>query len=128
MNIIEFRQELLGRDPATRGAHDTFLAVVYGLPLTVDARALFYNKKLLQAAGVQPPKTWAELRAAAIKMTKRDSSGKLLVSGFALDDVGLFSMWIKQAGGSMLTADGTKTAFNKARRLPRIKPRRLRSE
>ncbi|MFC3918708.1 ABC transporter substrate-binding protein [Deinococcus metalli] len=85
---------------------------VYGLPLTVDARALFYNKKLLTAAGVQPPKTWADLRAAAIKLTKRDASGKLLVSGFALDDVGLFSMWLKQAGGSMLTPDGKKTAFN----------------
>lgn len=85
---------------------------IYGLPLTVDARALFYNKKLLQAAGVQPPKTWAQLRAAAIKLTKRDASGKLLVSGFALDDVGLFSMWLKQAGGSMLTPDGKKTAFN----------------
>ncbi len=85
---------------------------LYGLPLTVDARALFYNKKLLQAAGVQPPRTWAELRAAAVKLTKRDSSGKLLVSGFALDDVGLFSMWLKQAGGNMLSADNTKTAFN----------------
>ncbi|THF71561.1 ABC transporter substrate-binding protein [Deinococcus sp. Arct2-2] len=85
---------------------------IYGLPLTVDARAVFYNRKLLQAAGVQPPKTWAELRAAAIKLTKRDAGGKLLVSGFALDDVGLFSMWLKQAGGSMLTPDGKKTAFN----------------
>jgi multiple sugar transport system substrate-binding protein len=87
---------------------------VYGLPLTVDARALFYNRKLLQAAGVQPPRTWAQLRTAAQKLTKRDANGKLLVSGFALDDVGLFSMWIKQAGGSMLNADGTKTAFNSA--------------
>ncbi|MFC4453992.1 ABC transporter substrate-binding protein [Deinococcus sonorensis] len=85
---------------------------IYGLPLTVDARALFYNKTMLQAAGVQPPRTWAELRAAAIKLTKRDANGKLLVAGFALDDVGLFSMWLKQAGGSMLTPDGTKTAFN----------------
>lgn len=85
---------------------------IYGLPLTVDARALFFNRKLLREAGVQPPKTWAELRAAAIKLTKRDAAGKLQVSGFALDDVGLFSMWIKQAGGQMLTPDGTKTAFN----------------
>ncbi len=85
---------------------------LYGLPLTVDARAIFYNKKLLQAAGVRPPRTWAELRAAAIKLTKRDANGKMQVSGFALDDVGLFSMWIKQAGGNILTADGTKTAFN----------------
>jgi multiple sugar transport system substrate-binding protein len=85
---------------------------IYGLPLTVDARALFYNRKLLQAAGVQPPRNWTELRNAAIKLTKRDAAGKLQVSGFALDDVGLFSMWIKQAGGSMLNADNTKTAFN----------------
>jgi multiple sugar transport system substrate-binding protein len=87
---------------------------LYGLPLTVDARALFFNRKVLQASGVQPPRNWAELRAAAVKMTKRDAAGKLLVSGFALDDVGLFSMWIKQAGGSMLTPDGKKTAFNSA--------------
>ena len=85
---------------------------LYGLPLTVDARALFYNKKLLRAAGVTPPRTWEQLRNAAIKLTKRDASGKLQVSGFALDDIGLFSMWLKQAGGSLLTPDGTKTAFN----------------
>ncbi len=29
----------------------------YGLPLTVDARALFYNKAHLKEAGVEPPRT-----------------------------------------------------------------------
>mgnify|MGYP001770978401 CR=1 FL=1 len=85
---------------------------LYGLPLTVDARALFYNRKLLREAGVQPPRTWDELRQAAIKLTKRDASGKLVQSGFALDDVGLFNMWLQQAGGSMLTPDLTKSTFN----------------
>ncbi len=87
---------------------------LYGLPLTVDARAIFYNKKLFKAANLKPPRTWAELRSAAIKLTKRDANGKLQVSGFALDDLGLFSMWIKQAGGTVLNADNTKTAFNNA--------------
>ena len=53
---------------------------LYGLPLTVDARALFYNKAYLQAAGVQPPTTWDELLAAATAMTVRDG-GKLTRSG-----------------------------------------------
>jgi multiple sugar transport system substrate-binding protein len=85
---------------------------LYGLPLTVDARALFYNRKLLREAGITPPRTWEELRQAAIKLTKRDASGKLIQSGFALDDVGLFNMWLQQAGGSMLTTDLSKSNFN----------------
>lgn len=84
---------------------------LYGLPLTVDARALFYNKAYLQAAGVQPPTTWDELLAAATAMTVRDG-GKLTRSGFSLSDVGLFSMYLHQAGGEMLNADNTATAFN----------------
>ncbi|CAM4209762.1 multiple sugar transport system substrate-binding protein [Paenibacillus endophyticus] len=83
---------------------------LYGLPLTVDARALFYNKKLLAEAGVEPPKTWDELADAAAKLTKWNGN-KLEVAGFSLGDVGLFNMYLQQAGGQMLTEDG-KTNFN----------------
>lgn len=83
----------------------------YGLPLTVDARALFYNTAHLTEAGLEPPATWDELTAAATALTRRD--GETLVrSGFSLGDVGLFSMYLKQAGGQMLTEDGTATAFD----------------
>lgn len=85
---------------------------LYGLPLTVDARALFYNKKLLDEAGVAPPTTWEELAAAAEKLTKRDASGKLIQSGMSFQDVGLFNMWLQQAGGQMVSEDGNSTAFN----------------
>lgn len=85
---------------------------VYGLPLTVDARALFYNKKFLAEKGItNPPATWAELRDAAKKLTVWNGD-KLERSGMSMQDTGLFSMWIQQAGGQMLTDDGTKTAFN----------------
>lgn len=84
---------------------------LYGLPLTVDARALFYNKAHLQAAGLQPPTTWDELAAAAKAMTLRDGEA-LTRSGFSLGDVGLFSMYLHQAGGNVLNADNTATAFN----------------
>jgi multiple sugar transport system substrate-binding protein len=85
---------------------------IYGLPLTVDARALFYNVDLLEAAGIEPPTTWEELQAAAIALTQRNADGTLEVSGFSLSDVGLFNMYVQQAGGSMLTEDGTTTNFN----------------
>ncbi|MEV0159627.1 carbohydrate ABC transporter substrate-binding protein (CUT1 family) [Nonomuraea fuscirosea] len=84
---------------------------LYGLPLTVDARALFYNKAHLKAAGVEPPKTWAELEQAAVKLTKREG-GKLVRAGLSMDDAGLFSMYLAQAGGQMVTDDCSRTAFN----------------
>ncbi|OZQ69556.1 ABC transporter substrate-binding protein [Paenibacillus sp. VTT E-133280] len=83
---------------------------LYGLPLTVDARALFYNKKLLADAGLQPPTTWDELEAAATKLTKWNGN-KLETAGFSMGDLGLFNMYLQQAGGTMLTEDG-KTNFN----------------
>ncbi|MEQ4481214.1 ABC transporter substrate-binding protein [Cohnella silvisoli] len=84
---------------------------LYGLPLTVDARALFYNKKLFADAGItNPPTTWDELEQAAIKTTKWNGK-KLEVAGFSLADNGLFNMYLQQAGGTILTDDG-KTNFN----------------
>ena len=84
---------------------------LYGLPLTVDARALFYNKAHLKEAGVEPPRTWAELEQAAAKLAKHDG-GKLTRAGLGLHDTGLFSMYLRQAGGTMVTDDCAKTQFN----------------
>lgn len=84
---------------------------IYGLPFTVDNRSLFYNEELLDKAGVKPPTNWDELLDVAVKTTQR--SGKTLkVSGFMLDDVGLFNMWIRQAGGRMISEDMKTVAFN----------------
>ncbi|MVA74434.1 extracellular solute-binding protein [Auraticoccus sp. F435] len=84
---------------------------LYGLPLIVDNRSLFYNEEILADAGVEPPTTWEELLSVAEATTRR-SGGKLEVAGFALDDPGLFSMWIRQAGGKMLNDDNQTVAFN----------------
>lgn len=84
---------------------------IYGLPLTVDARAIFYNKALFEEAGIQPPTTWEELEQAAIALTVWDGD-TLERAGFSLQDAGLFNMYLQQAGGTMLTEDGSKTNFN----------------
>lgn len=83
----------------------------YGLPLLVDNRSLFYNTELLADAGVEPPTDWDSLKDAAEAVTERDG-GKLSVAGFALDDPGLFNIWLRQAGGQMFSDDGATTAFN----------------
>lgn len=43
---------------------------VYGLVPVVNTLGIFYNKKMLAEAGVDPPHTWKELQAAAKKLTK----------------------------------------------------------
>lgn len=42
----------------------------YGFPKDFSTLALFYNKKMLEDAGVEVPKTWDELREASKKLTK----------------------------------------------------------
>ena len=88
---------------------------LYGIPLTVDTRVIFYNKDLLDEAGVDPASItdWDSLEEAAIKLTKWDGS-TLIQSGFSLKDVGLFNNWIAQAGGQMIddTVNPPVTAFN----------------
>jgi multiple sugar transport system substrate-binding protein len=84
---------------------------LYGLPLLVDDRSLVYNQKIFADAGLTPPTTWDELKSDAQKLTVTDG-GKLKQSGFMLNDPGLFSMWLEQAGGKLVSDDGTKTAFD----------------
>ncbi len=88
---------------------------LYGLPLFVDARVLFYNKTMFAEAGVNPEdiKTWDDLEKAAVKLTKRDGD-RLVQAGLSLKDCGLYSIWNKQAGGALVDASSNppKTAFN----------------
>ncbi|MBB5891453.1 ABC transporter substrate-binding protein [Kutzneria kofuensis] len=61
---------------ATDGFYDsivnagTYQGKVYGLAPGVNGLALLYNKDMLAEAGVEPPRTWDELKAAAAKLTK----------------------------------------------------------
>src|SRR5689334_14704400 len=47
----------------------TYKGKLYGLQPGANTIAIFYRKDVLQKAGVQPPKTWDELKAAAKKLT-----------------------------------------------------------
>ena len=57
----------------------TYEGELYGLQPVTNTIAIFYNKKILKEAGIEPPTTWAELKDSAKKLTK----GKQY--GFAFD-------------------------------------------
>jgi multiple sugar transport system substrate-binding protein len=61
----------LSADGYIKGVVDasTYQGKLYGLQPITNSIALFYNKDTLAKAGVTPPKTWDELRAAAKKLT-----------------------------------------------------------
>jgi multiple sugar transport system substrate-binding protein len=57
----------------------------YGLPLAVDTLALYYNKDLLDRAGIAtPPTTWEEFLEAVQQSTRFNSTGAIVQSGVAL--------------------------------------------
>jgi multiple sugar transport system substrate-binding protein len=47
----------------------------YGIPLGSNTLALYYNKKLLTAAGVKPPTNWAQLKDAVAKVKAAGHKG-----------------------------------------------------
>jgi multiple sugar transport system substrate-binding protein len=56
----------------------TFDGKIYGFPSEGDTAWLFYRKDLLTAAGIQPPKTMADLLAAAKQLTTKDRYGLVI--------------------------------------------------
>ena len=90
---------------------------ITGMPALVDNLALVYNKKLFDQAHMAYPSadwTWDDFRAAAKKLT--DSSKKQFgwayVADGGEDTVWRFDALLWQAGGDILTPDGTHAAFN----------------
>lgn len=81
--------------PTLRGISSNFVKTVaddvivdgnaYGLPLSVDTMGIYYNKDLLDKAGVPlPPTTWAELLETVKAATKVDANGNIVQSAIPL--------------------------------------------
>jgi multiple sugar transport system substrate-binding protein len=67
----------ISTDGYAKGVVDagTYEGKTYGLAPTVNTIALFYNKKMLADAGIQPPTTWDELKTAAAALKDGDRYG-----------------------------------------------------
>lgn len=85
----------------------------YGLPLTSNCLALFYNKTMFEEAGAIPPTNWEEL----IKIGKKIALDGVYPLGIALpkSEEGTFQTipWLVSSGGKYdnLNSSGSKRAF-----------------
>lgn len=58
---------------------------IVGMPLSVDTLALYYNRDLLNAAGIpQPADSWTQLQEQAPLLTTYDENGDIVQSGVAI--------------------------------------------
>jgi multiple sugar transport system substrate-binding protein len=81
--LTDYKLSGKGDVPAVTAA-GSYKGTLYGLEPVTNSIALYYNVKLLKDAGVTPPKTWDELRAAAKKLTQ----GKTY--GFAMSNINTY--------------------------------------
>ena len=90
---------------------------IVGIPLMYDGLALLYNKEMLKTANIEVPKTWAELRTAANKLTtpanpSERQTGSLTRAGLAIGNAGnvdhfsdILGLLIVQNGGNPAQAN-----------------------
>jgi multiple sugar transport system substrate-binding protein len=93
---------------------------IFGLPLAIDTLALYYNKDLLNNAGIpNPPSFWdREFQQNVKKLTKQDNKGQIVQSGVALGGstnverfTDILSLLMMQNGTVMMDERGRVT-FN----------------
>jgi multiple sugar transport system substrate-binding protein len=91
---------------------------LYAVPDYSNADLLYYRKDILAKAGVQPPKTWAQLQHLA--ETVAPKYGLLGYAGTFAPYEGLtvnFAEAVQSAGGSILSPEGTKVTVDSTKAL-----------
>jgi multiple sugar transport system substrate-binding protein len=95
------------------------------LPWGTDMYALFWNKDMFEAAGLDPetpPKTMEELAEFADKLTIRGADGKLEQIGFLPDQGWDHSdLYVRMLGGFWYSEDGTELTANSQPMIDQLK-------
>ncbi|MFD9901630.1 ABC transporter substrate-binding protein [Mesorhizobium sp. NPDC059025] len=77
----------------------------YGLPTNPAVAIFVYNKEMLDAEGIAPPKNWSELVAAAKHFSEK-GTGVALPAQQAGAPVEIWASLMRSLGGDYFTADG----------------------
>ena len=88
-----------------------FEGKTFGLPWIAQPVVLYWNPKLFQDAGVEPPNddwTWDDFKAAAEKLTQPDQG----LYGTAFNGWPPIQMFIWQAGGEVVSQDMTNSPID----------------
>ncbi|MET9374995.1 extracellular solute-binding protein [Streptomyces sp. NPDC002992] len=83
----------------------------YGVPQVIDSMGIFYNKKIFKEAGVEAPKTVAELKTVAAKIKEKTGKTGLYLRG---DDAYWFLSFLYGEGGDMVNAEQKKITVDDA--------------
>jgi multiple sugar transport system substrate-binding protein len=86
---------------------------VYAIPLATSTPVLYVNADAFREAGLDPqnpPRTWAEAKAAAQKL--EDAGYEGAVWGWDITGNWIFQTMIESAGGKLASEDGRTAAFN----------------
>jgi len=68
-------------DVSTDTSKKVFQEKIMGVPVGIDTMALYYNKDLMNAAGIPaPPENWTEFSEQVKRLTKLDTQGNILQS------------------------------------------------
>ena len=78
---------------------------VYGIAPGINGMALFYNVDMLEAAGVEPPTTWAEVKDAAAKLTSDGVYGIAFSAVATEEGSWQFEPWFWGAGADLTQLD-----------------------
>lgn len=102
----------------------SYAGSLWTMPLGMSNQALFYNKDMFKAAGLNPndpPSTWEELFQAGLKLSKdTNKDGKVdqfgLVMPVSVNTGGVyyFVTFLWQAGAELYSKDYSAAAFNSA--------------
>lgn len=92
---------------------------VYAIPFNTDDRMLFYNKTLFRKAGLdpeRPPRTWEELKADSIKLTKYREDNSFERVGF-MPNYGNSWLYLYswENNGEFMSKDGKTCTMNNPR-------------
>ena len=99
----------------------TYQDKIFGLPLSVDTLAMYYNKDLFNNAGIaEPPAYWSsEFQQDVKKMTKQNDQGEIIQSGAALGgslNIERYSdvlSALMMQNGSVMMDEGGRIMFNR---------------
>ncbi|MGK3952387.1 ABC transporter substrate-binding protein [Microbacterium sp. I2] len=80
----------------------TYEDELYGLAPNVNSLVLFYNKTLLEQAGVEVPTTWDELADAAAALTQGETYGFAYSAASGTEGTWTFIPFLWSNGGSQL--------------------------
>ncbi len=81
----------------------------YAVPQVIDSMGIFYNKKIFKEAGVEVPKSIAELKTVSAAIKEKTGKTGLYLRG---DDPYWFLSFLYGEGGDMVDAANKKVTFD----------------